>query len=40
MDIVGRPFDEPTILTIAGAYTAATAHRQPPKEFGPLRGEP
>jgi amidase len=40
MDIVGRPFDEPTILQIAAAYTSATAHRRPPAKFGPLRGEP
>ena len=40
MDIVGRPFDEPTILKIAAAYAAATKHREPPKEFGPIAGEP
>jgi amidase len=40
MDIVGRPFDEPLILQIAAAYTAATSHRRPPEGFGPLRGEP
>ncbi|HMN43693.1 MAG TPA: amidase [Povalibacter sp.] len=40
MDIVGRPFDEPTLLKIASAYTAATRHRQPPSAFGPLKGEP
>jgi amidase len=40
MDIVGRPFDEPTILRIASAYEAATHHRTPPKEFGPVKGEP
>ena len=40
MDIVGRPFDEPLILKIASAYTAATQHRSPPPDFGPLAGEP
>jgi Asp-tRNA(Asn)/Glu-tRNA(Gln) amidotransferase A subunit family amidase len=40
MDIVGRPFDEPLLLKIAAAYTAATAHRKPPPAFGPLKGEP
>ena len=40
MDIVGRPFDEPLLLRIASAYTAATHHRHPPPEFGPLAGEP
>jgi Asp-tRNA(Asn)/Glu-tRNA(Gln) amidotransferase A subunit family amidase len=40
MDIVGRPFDEPMIIKIAGAYEAASKHRAPPTEFGPLKGEP
>lgn len=39
LDIVGRPFDEPLIIRIAGAYEAATKHRRPPPAFGPLRGE-
>ncbi len=32
----GRPFSEPTLLRIASAYEAATKHRVPPPEFGPL----
>jgi amidase len=40
MDIVGRPFSEPLLFKIAGAYEAATKHRMPPSEFGPLEGEP
>ncbi len=40
VDFVGKPFDEPLILKIAGAYEAATKHRKPPSEFGPLKGEP
>jgi amidase len=40
MDIVGRPFDEPTLIRIAAAYEAATSHRKPPPGFGPLPGEP
>jgi Asp-tRNA(Asn)/Glu-tRNA(Gln) amidotransferase A subunit family amidase len=40
MDIVGRPFDEPLLLKIASAYTAANPHREAPKDFGPLPGEP
>ncbi len=40
MDIVGRPFDEPLIIKIAGAYEAATKHRAPPSDFKPLKGEP
>jgi amidase len=33
---VTRPFDEPTLLRISAAYEAATHHRKPPAEFGPL----
>jgi len=40
MDIVGRPFGEPIIFKIASAYEAATKHRTPPTEFGPIAGEP
>lgn len=40
IDFAGRPFDEPLLLRIASAYTAATQHRVPPPAFGPLRGEP
>jgi len=40
MDIVAKPFDEPTALRIAAAYEGATKHRTPPPEFGPLKGEP
>ena len=40
MDILGRPFAEPLLLKIAGAYATATQHRIPPPEFGPLKGEP
>lgn len=36
MDIVAAPFGEPMILRIASAYTAATKHRTPPADFGPL----
>jgi Asp-tRNA(Asn)/Glu-tRNA(Gln) amidotransferase A subunit family amidase len=36
IDFLGMPFGEPTILKIASAYEAATRHRQPPGEFGPL----
>jgi amidase len=32
----GRPFAEPTLLRIASAYEAATKHRIPPADFGPL----
>jgi amidase len=40
MDIVARPFAEPVILRIGAAYTAATQHRTPPPDFGPVAGEP
>ena len=33
---VGRPFAEPTLLRIASAYEAATKHRIPPPDFGPV----
>ena len=36
MDICGRPFSEPTLIAIAGAYTDLTHHRHPPPDFGPL----
>jgi amidase len=40
IDFLARPFDEPKLLRIAAAYEAATRHRAPPSEFGPLAGEP
>jgi amidase len=36
MDICGRPFSEPILIAIAGAYQDATHHRHPPPDFGPL----
>jgi Asp-tRNA(Asn)/Glu-tRNA(Gln) amidotransferase A subunit family amidase len=33
----GKPFGEPTLFRIAGAYEAATRHRAPPPDFGPLK---
>jgi len=40
VDFLGRPFSEPTLLKIAGAYEHATKLRHPPPDFGPLAGEP
>jgi Asp-tRNA(Asn)/Glu-tRNA(Gln) amidotransferase A subunit family amidase len=40
IDFVARPFDEATLLRIASAYAAATKHRTPPPQFGPVPGEP
>jgi len=37
MDVCGRPFSEPTLIAIAGAYQDFTRHRHPPPDFGPLR---
>jgi Asp-tRNA(Asn)/Glu-tRNA(Gln) amidotransferase A subunit family amidase len=36
VDFAARQFDEPLLFKIASAYTAATKHRMPPPEFGPL----
>lgn len=36
LDILGRPFTEPLLIRIASAYEAATKHRTPPPDFGPL----
>jgi Asp-tRNA(Asn)/Glu-tRNA(Gln) amidotransferase A subunit family amidase len=36
IDILGLPFDEPTLFKIAAAYEAATHHRTPPADFGPV----
>ena len=35
-DFLGRPYSEPTLLTIAAAYEQATHHRMEPPDFGPL----
>jgi Asp-tRNA(Asn)/Glu-tRNA(Gln) amidotransferase A subunit family amidase len=40
VDFIARPFDEPLLLKIASAYEAATHHRRPPPDFGPLPDEP
>jgi Asp-tRNA(Asn)/Glu-tRNA(Gln) amidotransferase A subunit family amidase len=40
IDFLGRAFSEPLLLRLAAAYERATRHRHPPKEFGPLPGEP
>jgi hypothetical protein len=40
MDFLGRAFSEPLLIRIAAAYEAATRHRKPPRDFGPLAGEP
>ncbi len=37
VDFIARPFAEPLLFRIAAAYEAATKHRRPPEDFGPLR---
>ncbi len=37
VDFIARPFDEPLLFEIASAYEAATHHRRPPPDFGPVR---
>lgn len=34
------PGAESTLLKVASAYEAATQHRKPPADFGPVKGEP
>jgi amidase len=36
VDFIARPFDEALLVRIASAFEAATRHRHPPPEFGPL----
>jgi amidase len=40
VDFLARPFDEAMLFRIASGFEAATQHRKPPPEFGPLPGEP
>jgi Asp-tRNA(Asn)/Glu-tRNA(Gln) amidotransferase A subunit family amidase len=40
VDFIARPFDEAMLFRIASAYEAATKHRRPPPDFGPVAGEP
>jgi Asp-tRNA(Asn)/Glu-tRNA(Gln) amidotransferase A subunit family amidase len=37
IDFLAMPFGEATLFKIASAYEAATHHRTPPPEFGPLK---
>jgi Asp-tRNA(Asn)/Glu-tRNA(Gln) amidotransferase A subunit family amidase len=37
VDFIGRPFSEPLLFRIAGAYEAATKNRRPPEDFGPIQ---
>ena len=37
MDLLGRPFSEPTLLKIAAVFAAGTKHREPPPDYGPVK---
>ncbi len=37
LQLLGRPFDEPTLIKISYAYEQATHHRRPPELTPPLR---
>ncbi|MGC4071505.1 MAG: amidase family protein [Nibricoccus sp.] len=39
IELLGRPFSEPTLLKLAYAYEQATHHRKPPVSVPPLPGE-
>lgn len=39
VDFIARPFAEPLLFRIASAYEAATRHRRPPPDFGPVAGD-
>ena len=40
VDFIARPFGEAMLFHIASAFEAATRHRKPPPDFGPVPGEP
>ena len=40
VDFIARPFDEAMLFRIASAFEAATRHRKPPPDFGPVPAEP
>ncbi len=40
VDFIARPFDEGMLFRVASAFEAATRHRKPPPDFGPVPGEP
>jgi len=40
IDFLGRPFSEPVLLTMAGAYEHATRNRHAPPDFGAIADEP
>ena len=40
VDFIARPFDEAMLFRLASAFEAATRHRRPAPDFGPVPGEP
>jgi Asp-tRNA(Asn)/Glu-tRNA(Gln) amidotransferase A subunit family amidase len=40
IDFLGRPFSEAKLFEIGAAYEAATKHRRPPPDFGPVTKTP
>ena len=40
IDFLARPFQESLLIRVAAAYEAATRHRRPPPEFGPVPAAP
>jgi Asp-tRNA(Asn)/Glu-tRNA(Gln) amidotransferase A subunit family amidase len=39
VQLVGRPFSEPTLIRLASGYEASTGHRKAPSSVPPLAGE-
>jgi amidase len=39
IDFLGRAVSEPLLIGIAAGYEAATHHRRPPRDFGPVEKE-
>ena len=39
LEFLGRPFSEPTLLTLASGFEARTHHRRAPASTPPLAGE-
>jgi Asp-tRNA(Asn)/Glu-tRNA(Gln) amidotransferase A subunit family amidase len=40
MTVWSGPGSDPDVIKVASAYEAATHHRKPPPDFGPVPGEP
>jgi amidase len=40
LELIGKPYDEPTLLKLAHGFERATGHRRPPESVPPLADEP